>query len=384
MPLSPDATLELRNALTRMVRARVPAQDAEDIVQSALIEAIGSPHAPSEPEALRRWLFGVAKNKIVDFHRKQRRETFELPEVEAARATHEEKDLLRWAEGALPEGGEAEQTLEWMLREGEGEKLEAIAASEKLPAPRVRQRVSRLRRHLKANWQREVAVLAALGVIVTMIVLYLRGKKDEDITRDIRPVPSVAPDKVEMAKRTRERALERCQKSDWTGCLRDLDEAKALDPAGDTAPAVQKARDDANRALDPAPTLTPTTPTTPTASPSAILPPEPTDPKGKERAIDDMMRSTKKSSKMMAPMDSNSFGPAKDEPTPSKPAPEAKTVEAPPPQATPQQATPQQQTATPEQTPTPPQSFPQQGGSMSDFPQQKATPPVKPRGKTGK
>ena len=377
MPLSPDATLELRNALTRMVRARVPAQDAEDIVQAALIEAIGSPHAPQEPEALRRWLFGVAKNKIVDFHRKQRRETFELPEVEAAGATHEEKDLLRWAEDALPEGREAEQTLEWMLREGEGEKLEAIAASEKLPAPRVRQRVSRLRRHLKANWQREVAVLAALGVIVTMFLLYLRGRKDENITRDIRPVPSVSPDRVELAKRTRERALERCQKTDWAGCLRDLDEARALDPAGDTAPAVQKARDDANRALDPAPTAPSAPPPTPSAPPSAILAPDSTGPAPPTNTLPtkvDSQARRNNTSKMLAPLDSN---PSDEKPAPPPPPVEAKEQTPPPPPqntVTPQQALPQQ--ALPQQAAEPVQ--------QAAEPVQQKMAPRKPGGKTGK
>ena len=38
-----------------------------------------------------------------------------------------------------------------MLREGEGEKLETIAAEANVPAPRVRQRVSRLRRYYKAR-----------------------------------------------------------------------------------------------------------------------------------------------------------------------------------------------------------------------------------------
>ena len=149
-----------------MVRKRVPESEVEDIVQQALAEAIESPHAPADSESLRRWIFGVAKNKVVDYHRRAGRESFDLPDVEGTPAPHVEADLLRWAEKNLPEGAENKKTLDWMLREGEGEKLESIAASEKLPPPRVRQRVSRLRRHFKENWQREVAMLAALGVIV--------------------------------------------------------------------------------------------------------------------------------------------------------------------------------------------------------------------------
>ena len=151
-PFGPD----LRAALIAMVRKRVPDSEVEDIVQQALAEAIESPHAPQDSEALRRWIFGVAKNKVVDYHRRAGRESFDLPDVAGTPAPHTEADLLRWAERNLPDGDENQKTLDWMIREGEGEKLESIAASEKLPAPRVRQRVSRLRRHLNPSSKRSV------------------------------------------------------------------------------------------------------------------------------------------------------------------------------------------------------------------------------------
>lgn len=251
---------DLRAALVAMVRKRVPESEVEDIVQSALAEAIESPNAPKESEALRRWIFGVAKHKVVDYHRRAGRETFDMPEVAGSPAPHAEADLLRWAERNIPGGDENQKTLDWMLREGEGEKLEAIAASEKMPAPRVRQRVSRLRRHLKDNWQREVALLAALGVIVTAVVLFvLKRNEPEPITHD----PRVVDPRAEGVRKV---ALERCAASDWRACVDGLDEAKRLDPAGDSAPAVRRAREDAARALVPAPS----------ASPSSEVPPLPT------------------------------------------------------------------------------------------------------------
>ena len=57
-------------ALVAMVRKRVPESEVEDIVQATLTEAITSPNAPSESDALRRWIFGVAKNKVVDYPRR--------------------------------------------------------------------------------------------------------------------------------------------------------------------------------------------------------------------------------------------------------------------------------------------------------------------------
>lgn len=256
---------DLRAALVAMVRKRVPESEVEDIVQQALTEAIESPHAPKETEAFRRWIFGVAKHKVIDYHRRAGRETFDMPEVAGNAAPHVEADMLRWAERNIPDSPENQKTLDWMLREGEGEKLESIAASEKMPAPRVRQRVSRLRRHLKDNWQREVALLAALGVVIGAIVfLFVRGKEDPSIKGD----PTVAdPRAFEMRKK----AIEQCNQAKWKECVDGLDEAKRLDPAGDTAPAVKRAREDAAKALSPAPQ--------PSANPDPVpttAPPEPT------------------------------------------------------------------------------------------------------------
>jgi hypothetical protein len=48
----------------------------------------------------------------------------------------------------------------------------------------------------------------------------------------------------------RRSALDACDRQEWVTCLRGLDAARAIDPAGDRDPAVQTARDDAKRALD--------------------------------------------------------------------------------------------------------------------------------------
>lgn len=267
MSHSPIAALspELRSALVAMVRKRVPESEVEDIVQATLADAFASPHAPPEPEAFRRWVFGVAKNKVVDFHRRRGRESFDVPEVAGGPAPHSEVDMLRWAERNLPPGEENKTTLDWMLREGEGEKLEWIAESEKMPAPRVRQRVSRLRRHLKDHWKKEVALLATVGVLLTGLVLLLRPK----------PVEPIANEDVPRAEELRKQAFEKCLGGDFKPCMEKLDDAKRLDPAGDTAPAVKQARDNADRALR----LPPPVPTT-SATTSDILPappPVPTD-----------------------------------------------------------------------------------------------------------
>ncbi|MCW5836026.1 MAG: sigma-70 family RNA polymerase sigma factor [Labilithrix sp.] len=260
---------DLRTALIAMVRKRVPESEVEDIVQATLADAIESPHAPTDSESLRRWIFGVAKNKVVDYHRRAGRETFEVPEVAGKAAPHVEADLLRWAEKHLPPGEENKTTLDWMLREGEGEKLEWIAEADKVPAPRVRQRVSRLRRHLKTHWQKEVALLAALGVLVTIVALVLREKEPEPIANEDLP----------RAAELRKVGIEKCLAAEWKECVDKLDAARALDPAGDTRPEVRQARENAGKALTlpPAPT---NEDVKPAPAPTSSVRPEPSGDRG--------------------------------------------------------------------------------------------------------
>ncbi len=166
-------------ALGSHIRARVPASDADDVLQSVLADALAAEGAPDDEGAMRRWLYGVARNKVADFYRRAKREQpSELlddgPAPSSGRGAAD--DLLRWAEQELPPGSDAKRTLEWMLREGAGEKLEAIAASEKVPAPRVRKRVSRMREHLRARWAAYVAALAAAGLAAFIVFCILRRK----------------------------------------------------------------------------------------------------------------------------------------------------------------------------------------------------------------
>jgi DNA-directed RNA polymerase specialized sigma24 family protein len=264
-----------RRTLVGIVRKRVPERDVEDIVQATLAEAL-SPSAPADDEARKRWLIGVARHKIVDRHRRGRRESFEVPEVHVDAPPHSEQDLVRWAASALPaptkDGEEPHKTLEWMMREGEGEKLEAIAASEKIPAPRVRKRVSRLRSHLRAQWRKEVALLAALGILATIVWIAQRTPTTPIAHDVVPPAPSeLAPSPEERARVLRDDALDACDRGVWTVCADGLDRAKALDTAGESDPRVIGAREAIRRALEPAPapSAVPSSVPVPTAVPSA-------------------------------------------------------------------------------------------------------------------
>ena len=260
----------LRSALQAMVRRRVPEAEVDDIIQAAFTEALASQTAPEEPDALRRWIFGVARNKVVDFHRRNKRMTSseDAPEPLADEVPHSDRDLLRWAENELPPGKDAPKTLEWMLREGAGEKLEAIAASEKLPAPTVRQRVHRLRAWMKKRWAAELALVAAASLAVMLWIWW--GRRPKPIDHE-----PLVPTPREMAQKMRAKGLERCDAGDYAPCLDMLDRSAASDPDGDNDPRVQAAREKATKALTPAPTAPPSASVAPTPPAPTIVPTEP-------------------------------------------------------------------------------------------------------------
>jgi RNA polymerase sigma factor (sigma-70 family) len=184
----------LRREVEAAVRRRVRGDEAEDVVQATLADVLSARTVPEEPEEFRRFVFGVARNKVFDHFRRQKRQPTELDGAEAVAPEPplSARDILRWAEGALPDS-EA-QTLEWMLREGDGEKLEHIARDAQLPATRVRKRVSRLRKLLRDRWAAELVLagLAALLCGLGVLYWYAKGKNPDDVVKrePVRPVPS--------------------------------------------------------------------------------------------------------------------------------------------------------------------------------------------------
>lgn len=256
----------LRRAIFAAVRSRVPERDAEDVVQSVLTDAVATSHAPDDAVEFKKWVMGIARHKVADYYRSRKREVLADPADEPAAdsAGHDARDLLRWAERELPRGEEAEETFRTMLREGDGEKLEHVAEEGDVPAPRLRQRVSRLRRFFRERW----ALVAAATIAIVVGVVVARRSLEKPV-----PIAHEPPGDVERGRVLRREGLELCRDLNWAPCLKKLDDARALDPAGDTAPNVAEARSAADRALAPPPEPVPTTSVAP--APSATLPTPP-------------------------------------------------------------------------------------------------------------
>jgi RNA polymerase sigma factor (sigma-70 family) len=230
--------------------------EVDDIVQATLTDALAADQAPSDENELKRWVFGIARNKVVDYYRKNQREAPHEPsladEIAAESAPLSARELLLWAEKELPDAGGAKSTLEWMLREGAGEKLEEIANEEQVPAPRVRQRVARLRRHFRERWAAAVAAVAVLALLLLGAAIWWR-RHSEQIAPNIEREPAPGPTPDQRADDIRRLALEDCAKERWRACLDGLDRAKELDAQGDGAEVIQEARAAAERGLSPPP-----------------------------------------------------------------------------------------------------------------------------------
>jgi len=262
----------LRREVEAVVKRRIRGDEAEDVVQAALADVLSAKRVPDDAEEFRRFVFAVARNKAFDHFRRRTREVPEGDALEPAanEAPLSARDMLRWAEGKLPDP-ESADTLEWMLREGDGEKLEQIARDANLPAPRVRQRVSRLRRFLRESWAAEI-MLGALGLALLVPVTrhyYLHWRAQHEVVE--RPVlrPEPLPTPQEQARELRRAALPRCEQTPFE-CLKGLDRARALDPQGDGSPEVMAARRGAAARLAPP---FPPAPTPSSLSPSSTLQP---------------------------------------------------------------------------------------------------------------
>jgi RNA polymerase sigma factor (sigma-70 family) len=190
---------KLRADLEAAVRRRIRGDAADDVVQATWTDVLQASQVPSDAQEFRRFVFGVARNKVIDHFRQRAREHAspeEIADSAEAGAPVSTRDLLRWAEGKLPDP-ESKDTLEWMLREGDGEKLEQIAREANLPAPRVRQRVSRLRRFLRRHWAAELLLGGALLLLGAYLFLRHREPELRALPEPRRVFPKPVPSAVE-------------------------------------------------------------------------------------------------------------------------------------------------------------------------------------------
>jgi DNA-directed RNA polymerase specialized sigma24 family protein len=179
---------ELRRNITAMLRSRVPQGEIDDVAQTVLCDALAAPHIPSDPTELRRWLAGITRHKVADFHRRSKRTpamvSDETLDLGTAPPPFEEREILK----SVFEGTSSprdRETMQWLVREHGGERLCEIAQETGVPAPVVRQRVSRLRRALRSRFMMLLLAMVVVGAGAVAI-----GTARNDVAT-IAPDPSI-------------------------------------------------------------------------------------------------------------------------------------------------------------------------------------------------
>ena len=154
-----------RSSLRAYVRRRGFLDDADDLVQTVLCDALAVQAVPAEVADLPRFVTGIARRKVADERRRRARwKHADLPELGVSMAP-EATDLLSHIDTELTEP-EQRRSLDWLLREHAGDSLLEIAREHALRPETLRQRICRLRRHLRAVYVWPLALLLGLGAAV--------------------------------------------------------------------------------------------------------------------------------------------------------------------------------------------------------------------------
>lgn len=162
-----EAVTRERGRLGNFIRRRVPdAGEAEDILQDVLYEFVAAYRLPESIEQVGAWLFGVARNRIIDRFRKIREQP--LPEISGG----DEEGI--WLDEVLPSPDAGpEAAYAWSVLIGE-----LYAALTELPED---QRAVFISHELDGRSFRELAAESGTGVNTLLArkryaVLHLRAR----------------------------------------------------------------------------------------------------------------------------------------------------------------------------------------------------------------
>jgi DNA-directed RNA polymerase specialized sigma24 family protein len=230
-------------------RCGFPHNELEDLVQIVWLELKASwAKCPRVEPGLSKYINGIARNTANGIIRKRRddattgakrlgsldEETATAPVNLTLSDRTMAHQLVGMAKDRDPEGAE------WMVRtKMHGESFPEVSEDVGQPADRIRMRVNRL-----IEWLRENAGIVSLILLFVLCVVanVLKAKpKTGPETADSTAPQNLTPKQTATLKR--DAAFAACDVSDWVKCATLLDEAKALDPAGENDARVRQARD---------------------------------------------------------------------------------------------------------------------------------------------
>jgi RNA polymerase sigma-70 factor, ECF subfamily len=148
-----DLYAELRVALLAYLRKHTgDAQAAEDLLHDVVVKALAAGRDDAHaPRNLTGWLYAVARNAAMDYHRRQR-PTEELPENRAGEAADESETAMRELSSCLRPMAERlppiyRDTL--LAAEFDGHPLRSVADAQGLSLAAIKSRASRGRKLLQ-------------------------------------------------------------------------------------------------------------------------------------------------------------------------------------------------------------------------------------------
>jgi DNA-directed RNA polymerase specialized sigma24 family protein len=247
------------------IRGRVPASEVPDLVQATYLRALIAPRPPETLNELVRLVSVIARNVVVDFHRKRAHHARRTVDGEdpdrvavedapsSARDPLEAREVLDWIDREVQRGQLPEEALRWSRELAAGATCQEIARREGKSVSAVKVAIHRARKLVHERWRAYLAT-AALGALALFAIYVLRRPRTEAIVRDTAPAPALAPTpaaptRLQQAQEFRDQAFRACADSRWLECLRDFNEAKDRDPAGDADPRVQAVRKKAGEEL---------------------------------------------------------------------------------------------------------------------------------------
>lgn len=256
----------LKKALDRWIRGRVPEADAPDMVQNVLTALLALAEPPDTVDDLITFGRRMLAHDLIDHYR--HRETVRGVEVCSLDDEHAEtiappapaeawdgSDVAKRAQlvNHLVTRGELTDTDVDVLERAEAEGYPALAAELGTTDQALRVRAHRKRAVLREGWKRYVTYGSGLGV--ALLIAYGFWHEPEKAMAPYPGHPTAQHDLTprDRAETLRADARDLSDHGQWKACLDRLDEARALDPAGDDDPDVQRLRHDVRARLESAP-----------------------------------------------------------------------------------------------------------------------------------
>jgi DNA-directed RNA polymerase specialized sigma24 family protein len=258
---------EVERAIESTLRKRgVRSGDVEDHRQAVLERALETPRPPVNLAECIALVQTIATNLALDAHRQSASRAkvdvgpCEDPDERTALDAPAEEHLIdaRRQLASLArdiETGKVTPRQAALLERVVVDDLTQVeaAAQFNLAPQTVRNEISAARKTARASW---VAYTAA-ALLCGLVLIFYYENESENVAAI--PPAHLGPDTSQdrnwspterHANKLRADGLFQCEQQHWSECIKDLDEAKSLDPAGDSDPQVQEARAAYRKMLD--------------------------------------------------------------------------------------------------------------------------------------